>query len=164
MSRSGAYEQAVKDINEAGGIYVKEYDKKLPVKLVITDDESEPRKAAAAVAKLIKQTKVDFILSGQGGAYGVTPGMVTAEKLKTYYHGTVIWVPDFLKNNFQWCSMYFFDIGQGATIAYEVWNSLPEDQRPKKTGHFHGGQHGRCTYDRGSDRTCREIRIYDCFE
>ena len=136
VEQKWAYEQAVKDINEAGGIYVKEYDKKLPVKLVITDDESEPRKAAAAVAKLIKQTKVDFILSGQGGAYGVTPGMVTAEKLKTYYHGTVIWVPDFLKNNFQWCSMYFFDIGQGATIAYEVWNSLPEDQRPKKPAIF----------------------------
>ncbi|MBW1783383.1 MAG: amino acid ABC transporter substrate-binding protein [Deltaproteobacteria bacterium] len=131
-----AYNLAVADINKAGGIYVKEYDKKLPVKLIIMDDESEPMKAASAVAKLIKQKKVDLILSGQRGAYGVIPGMITAEKFKKYYHGTVIWFPDFLKNNFQWCTVYFFDIGQGATIPYEVWNSLPEDQRPKKPAIF----------------------------
>ena len=42
-----AYELAVKQINDKGGIYVKEYDQKLPVKLVIRDDESDPNKAAA---------------------------------------------------------------------------------------------------------------------
>lgn len=136
MDQKWAYDQALKDINKAGGIYVKEYGKKLPVRLVAMDDETDPGKAAAIVERLIKRTKVDLILSGQVGALGVLPGMITAEKFKTYYHGTVIWIPTFLEHNFQWCTMYFFDIGQGATMAYEVWNSLPEDHRPRKPALF----------------------------
>jgi branched-chain amino acid transport system substrate-binding protein len=49
-----AYETAVADINKAGGIMVKEYGKKLPVKLVVADDESDPGKAAAAVERHVK--------------------------------------------------------------------------------------------------------------
>ena len=58
-----AYEQAVADINKAGGIPVKQYAKKLPVKLVIADDESDAGKAASAVEKLIKLDKVDLLLA-----------------------------------------------------------------------------------------------------
>ena len=45
-----SYDQAVADINAKGGIFVKEYGKKLPVKLVIADDESNAGKAGKAVA------------------------------------------------------------------------------------------------------------------
>ena len=54
-----AYETAVADINKAGGVMVKEYGKKLPVKLIVADDESDPGKAAAAVERLIKVSKVE---------------------------------------------------------------------------------------------------------
>ena len=131
-----AYDRAVEDINKEGGIYVKEYDRKLPVRLVAIDDESDPIKAAEAVEQLITQIKVDLMLSGQVGAMGVIPGMITAEKYKTYYHGTVIWIPDFLKHNFQWCTMYFITIESIAAAPYEIWNSLPEDQRPKRPALF----------------------------
>ena len=131
-----AYDRAVEDINKEGGIYVKEYDRKLPVRLVAIDDESDPIKAAEAVEQLITQIKVDLMLSGQVGAMGVIPGMITAEKYKTYYHGTVIWIPDFLKHNFQWCTMYFITIESIAAAPYKIWNSLPEDQRPKRPALF----------------------------
>jgi branched-chain amino acid transport system substrate-binding protein len=131
-----AYDKAVEDINKAGGIFVREYGRKLPVKLVVTDDESDPGKAAAAVERLIKRTKVDLMLSGQVGAMGVVPGMIAAEKNKTYYHGSVIWVPNFLEHHFKYCTMYFFDMAQGGTMTFEVWNSLPEALRPKKVGLF----------------------------
>ena len=36
---------AVEDINKLGGIYIKEYDRKLPVRLVLLDNESDPAKA-----------------------------------------------------------------------------------------------------------------------
>ena len=39
------------------GIFVKEYGKKLPVRLIVADDASDPGKAAAAVERLIKQKK-----------------------------------------------------------------------------------------------------------
>jgi branched-chain amino acid transport system substrate-binding protein len=60
--------------------------------------------------------------------------MMMAEKYKKYYHGTVVWIPNFLKHKFQYCTMYFFDIAQGCTMIFNVWNTLPEDQRPKKIG------------------------------
>jgi branched-chain amino acid transport system substrate-binding protein len=131
-----AYEQAVADVNKMGGIYIKESGKKLRVRLYAIDDESDPGKAAAAVERLIKRVKVDLILSGQVGAMGVLPGMIQAEKYKKYYHGTVIWVPQFLEQNFKWATMYFFDPGQGAAMVFEVWNSLPENERPQRPGLF----------------------------
>jgi len=136
VEQKWAYEKAVENINKAGGIYVKQYGRKLPVRLVVMDDETDPIKAAAAVEKLIVQTKADFLLSGFTGAHAVLPGLITAEKYQKYYHGSVIWVPDFLEHNFQWGTMYFFDMVQGGSTAFEVMNSLPEEQRPQKPAIF----------------------------
>ncbi len=131
-----SYDQAVKDINDNGGIYVKDLDKKLKVRLIVLDDESDSGKAAAAVERLIKQDKVDMILSGQNGAMGVLPGMITAEKYKKYYHGTLIWLENFLEHHFKWCTLYNFDMGQAGSMPFEVWNSLPEKDRPKRPALF----------------------------
>jgi branched-chain amino acid transport system substrate-binding protein len=136
VEQKWAYERAVEDINKTGGIYVAEYGKKLPVRLIVMDDETNPGMAAAVVERLIKRAKVDLLLSGCTGAYGVIPGMITAEKYRTYYHGSVLWVNDFLKHNFKWCTMYFFDMAQGGSLGFEVWNSLPEEQHPKKPAVF----------------------------
>ncbi len=130
------YDQAVKDINKAGGIFIKEYGKKLPVRLIVVDDETDPGKAAAAVERLIKRNNVDLLLSGETGPFAVIPGLVTAEKYHKYFHATTIWIPDFLRYNPKWSTMYFFDPNQGAATAFEIYNSMPEDQRPKKIGLF----------------------------
>jgi ABC-type branched-subunit amino acid transport system substrate-binding protein len=58
-----AYEQAVADLNATGGIYVREFNKKLPVKLIVADNETDAGKAVAAVERLIKIDKVNFLLS-----------------------------------------------------------------------------------------------------
>ncbi len=49
-------------VNKKGGIYVKEEGKKLPVKMVYYDDQSEPGTAVRIYEKLITQDKVDLIL------------------------------------------------------------------------------------------------------
>ncbi|SHF99703.1 branched-chain amino acid transport system substrate-binding protein [Desulfacinum infernum DSM 9756] len=131
-----AYERAVEDVNASGGIFVKELGTKLPVKLIVEDDQSNPAKAAAAVEKLIKGHKVDLLLSGQVGALGVLPGMVTAEKYQKYYHGTVIWAPMFLSQNFQWSTMYFVEIPDITSMPFKAWNTLPESRRPQRIGLF----------------------------
>jgi branched-chain amino acid transport system substrate-binding protein len=132
LEQKWSYAQAVADINKEGGIYVKEYDKKLKVRLITIDDESDPAKAAEATEQLIKKEKVDLILSGQVGAMGTLPAMIVAERYQKYYHGTVIWVPQFLEQNFKWATMYFFDPGQGAAMIFEVWNSLDKKDRPQR--------------------------------
>ena len=52
------YEIAVNHINQAGGLFVKEFGKKIPIQLLLYDDESEPTKAAARYEKLYTEDKV----------------------------------------------------------------------------------------------------------
>lgn len=127
-----AYQVAVDDINKQGGIFVKEYGKKLPVKLIVADDESDPGKAAAAVERLIKLNKVDLLLGGFAAPFGVIPGCITAEKYKKYYHTSICLIPPWLEHHFKWSTLYFFDLEQACSVPYEIWNSLPENERPKK--------------------------------
>ena len=136
VEQKWAYERAAEDINKTGGIYVAQYGRKIPVRLVIVDDETDPVKAAVLVEQLITQTRVDFLLSGNTGAHGVLSGLMTAEKYHQYYHGGVIWVPDFLEHHFQWGSVYFFDMAQGGRSTFEVMNTLPEEKRPQRPAIF----------------------------
>jgi branched-chain amino acid transport system substrate-binding protein len=53
---------AVDDINKDGGVKVG--DKKMPIKLVVVDNESDPNKAGSLAESLIMQDKVNFIVSG----------------------------------------------------------------------------------------------------
>jgi branched-chain amino acid transport system substrate-binding protein len=62
------YDLWVKDVNAEGGIYVKEYGKKLPVELLIYDDKSEIGTMTRLLEKLIVEDKVEFILPPWGTA------------------------------------------------------------------------------------------------
>lgn len=136
IEQKWAFEKAVEDINKKSGIYVKQYDKKLPVRLVMMDDETDPVKAKIAVEKLINQRKVDFILNGCAGLHGVLQGLITAEKYRKYYHATSVWIPEYLNYDFKWSTLYFFDMVQGGVMPFEIWNSLPENERPKRPAVF----------------------------
>ena len=127
-----AYQTAVDDINKAGGIFVKEYGKKLPVRLIVADDASDPGKAAAGVERLIKLKKVDLLLGGFAAPFGVIPGCITAEKYRKYYHTSICLIPPWLEHKFKWSTLYFFDLVQACSVPYEIWNSIPEAERPKK--------------------------------
>lgn len=127
-----AYQTAVNDVNKAGGVLVKEYGKKLPVRLIVADDESDPGKAAAAVERLIKLDKVDLLLGGFAAPFGVIPGCITAEKYKKYYHTTICLIPPWLEHKFKWSTLFFFDLVQACAVPFEIWNTLPKDQRPQK--------------------------------
>lgn len=52
---------AVEDINKQGGVNVG--GKKMPIKLIVVDDESDPNKAGSLAEGLIVQDKVNFICS-----------------------------------------------------------------------------------------------------
>lgn len=75
------YEEAVNEINAQGGLFMKEYDKRLPVKLVIYDDETDPVKAAARYERLILEDKVDALIGSYGSLINTTIAVV-AEKHK----------------------------------------------------------------------------------
>jgi len=131
LEQKWAYEQAVADINKKGGIFVKEYGKKLPVKLIIADAESDPGKAVAAVERLVKLKKVDLLLSSQTSPL-VLPTCVAAEKLKTYYHTTTCLPPLWLPHKFKWSTLFFTDLDHFSLHVYEILNTIPASDRPKR--------------------------------
>jgi branched-chain amino acid transport system substrate-binding protein len=54
-------EAAVEDINKLGGIYIKEYDTRIPVRWITADCESDPLKVAPLTEDMILRDKVQFL-------------------------------------------------------------------------------------------------------
>ena len=79
-----AAELAVEEINANGGVYVKQYDKKLPVKLIVADDETKPDSAVKAVTKLTSEDNVDILVGGYSSAVTIATQGVVAEKKIVY--------------------------------------------------------------------------------
>ena len=79
-----AYEQSVADINEKGGVFVKEYNKKLPIKLIFADDKSMDDGGSAAMERLIKMDKIDLALSSNVTRINLGAAVV-CEKYKVYF-------------------------------------------------------------------------------
>ena len=80
MEQKWAYETAVADINKKGGVFVKELNKKLPIKLIMADDKSLPDGAAFAMERLIKRDKIDLCLSSD-----TTPKNLAAATIAEIY-------------------------------------------------------------------------------
>ena len=68
MTQIRAYDLWVETVNAQGGIYVKEYGKKIPVEIIRYDDKSDPGMAVRLTEKLLLQDKVHFILPPWGTA------------------------------------------------------------------------------------------------
>jgi len=63
------YETWVPMVNAEGGIYVKEYGKKLPIELLIYDDKSDVGTMTRLTEKLIVEDKVDFLWPACGTSF-----------------------------------------------------------------------------------------------
>ena len=63
------YKMWVDEVNANGGIYVKQYKKKLPIELKIYDNKSDIGTTTRLMEKLILEDKVDFILPPASTAF-----------------------------------------------------------------------------------------------
>ncbi|MEM3734896.1 MAG: ABC transporter substrate-binding protein, partial [Nitrososphaerales archaeon] len=71
-------------VNERGGIYVKEYKQRLPIKFIYYDDKSDVATVEKLYTKLITEDNVDLLV----GAFTAAPSMAAstvAEKYKVPY-------------------------------------------------------------------------------
>lgn len=59
---------AVEEINNAGGVYVSEYNTKLKIELIVGDDKTNPQEGVAIVTKLITEDNVDVLVGGFSSA------------------------------------------------------------------------------------------------
>jgi len=126
-----AYQQAVNDINAKGGVYVKDLGKKLRMKLIVVDDQSDVAQSAAAAEKLIKLQKVDFLLGTVSTPLNVSGGSV-AEKYKKVYVSTTFWPEEFLSQKLNWVVDSFFYAGKLLESSLLVLDPIPVNERPKK--------------------------------
>ena len=72
------YEIAAEEINRTGGVFVKEYGKKIPLEIIIQDTESVPMKAVSSMEWLYTSKKVVAYI-GEGN---MVNGQAVAEKNK----------------------------------------------------------------------------------
>jgi branched-chain amino acid transport system substrate-binding protein len=63
------YDLWVDEVNAKGGIYVKEYKKRLPIELIVYDDESSNEKMRFLLTKLMVEDKVDLVLAPCGTTF-----------------------------------------------------------------------------------------------
>jgi branched-chain amino acid transport system substrate-binding protein len=63
------YETWVAEVNADGGVYVEEYGKKLPIKLIIYDDTTDVGTMTRLTEKLIVEDKVDFLWPACGTSF-----------------------------------------------------------------------------------------------
>jgi len=68
------YNTWVPMVNDAGGVYVEEYGKSLPIELKIYDDKSDVGTMTRLTEKLILEDKVDFLWPACGSAFVFAQG------------------------------------------------------------------------------------------
>ncbi len=130
------YEIAVKDINDAGGIYVKAYDKKIPVKLTIFDDESDPTKAVTKMETLYSDNKVVAYLGGASSDMHVATTAI-AEKNKVPYLGIAFALQSIHQKGYKYVFSPFPKSPQQTSDTFKILNQLiPDGQRPLKVAIF----------------------------
>ena len=78
------YKLAVEDINNAGGVYVEEYDKQIPIELIVLDDESDPNNTVSHLESLNSDEQVVAYLGGFASPLHAASAAI-AEKNKIPY-------------------------------------------------------------------------------
>ncbi len=126
------YNVAVADVNKKGGIFIKKYNKKLPVKLVLYDDESTPEKATQAVQRLILRDKVHALFS-TGNPMNVIPCGMIAEKEKIPMSAAGCPVQAFLgakpKGGWKWVWNIFFDELEMTRLQFLTMSTVQSNKK-----------------------------------
>jgi branched-chain amino acid transport system substrate-binding protein len=130
------YQYAVDAINADGGIYVKEYDAKVPIRLTYYDDESDPTKAVSKLESLYSDQDVAVYLGGAGSDMHAATAAI-AEKNQVPYCGVAFALWQIHQQGYRYLFSPFPKSPNQAKDVYEILNaSIPEGERPTKVAIF----------------------------
>jgi branched-chain amino acid transport system substrate-binding protein len=129
------YKIAAKHINHDGGVFVKEYGKKIPLNIIIYDDESDPSKAVTRLEKLFSVDKVTAYLGGFSSAMN-SAGLAIAEKNKVPWVGVTIAAEGLFNQGFKYCFASCMFSFMEVAAFFDALDSIPEGKRPKKIANF----------------------------
>ena len=126
------YEIAVDDVNRAGGVTVG--GKKMPLELVILDDESDATKTVARLESLSTQGVVAY-LGGFGSDLHAAAASV-AEKNKIPYIGVAFALHKIHEQGFRYLFSPFWKSPDVAQQVVPMLTSIPAAERPKRVAVF----------------------------
>ena len=130
------YEFAIEDINRAGGVMVQELNRKLPLALVLLDDESDPTKTVARLETLFASDRVTAYLGGFGSDLHAAAASI-AEKNKVPYLGVAFALHKIHQQGFKYLFSPFPKSPDLVKETYLFLNgTLPDAQRPKRIAIF----------------------------
>ena len=129
------YEIGEDFINKTGGIYVKAYGKKLPLELIMLDDESDPVKTTSKMETLNEMHKVPAYLGGFGSSLHAAAAGV-AEKNKIPYVGVAFTLYSIHQQGYKYLFSPYLKTPHAIKILYELLDTLPKAQRPTKIAIF----------------------------
>lgn len=129
------YELSVKHINTDGGVYVKEFGKKIPIELIILDDESDTTKTVSRMEKLSTVDKVLVYLGGFGSGMNVAQ-LATAEKNRIPWIGVTIAVDAPFKQGYKYTFRAWDNGYMDTESMIGVIESMPKDKRPTKLAYW----------------------------
>lgn len=129
------YIYAVDAINDAGGVYVEEFDAQIPLELDVRDDASDPNQTTSIMDELAGQDIVAYL----GGF--ATPvhaaGSATAERNGIPYLGAATSTQALHEQGYQYYFSPFPKSPDMAATVFEMLNGLlPEGERPLRVGIF----------------------------
>ena len=129
------YRVGVDMINEAGGVQVKELGKKMPLELLIRDDESDPIKTVSRAEELITRQNVTVLMGGYGSSLHAAAAPV-AERYKVPYLGVAFAQYSIHQQGYKYLfSPYIKSPGQ-AKGMFDALDSELRDRKPKKFAIF----------------------------
>lgn len=108
--------------NEAGGIYVKSLNKKLPVKFIYYDDQSDPKTAVKFYERLITEDKVDFLLGPPGSPIAFAASTV-AERYKVPMLLGAVTDPAIFARHFKYIQGMLTPAVDYSSVAFNLFNT-----------------------------------------
>ena len=130
------YTLAVEKINADGGVFVKAYNRKLPLNLNILDDGSDPGKTVSHLETHFSDTEVVAYLGGFGSDLHAAAAAI-AEKNQVPYIGVAFALWGIHQQGYKYLFSPFFKSPDLGKHVYEFLNeALPEDRRPTRVGIF----------------------------
>ncbi len=129
------YDIGIKHINQTGGVYIKEFNKKIPLEIIYVDNESDPKKVISRMEKLYSVDRVDVFLGGFA-AHLIIPQLAIAEKYRIPIIVTTIGSTAEFEKGYKYSFTPFMSEQDQVITFLDVLDSIPKDQRPGKIAFF----------------------------
>lgn len=127
------YELGVEMINAEGGVYVEEYDRQIPLELMILDDESDPVQAVSNLEDLYSEDVVVYF-GGFGSDMHAAEAPI-AEVNGVPYLGVAFALWDIHQQGYTYLFSPFPKSPDLAALPFEMLDGLvEEDERPTRVG------------------------------